>query len=151
MTVGLGDSISVLFVRPMVVLEDVFSLELFATVRIVTAVGPKIDLVVQLVTSQLAVSSELLVTAVHVANEQVLVYCGRERQISRHSRCAVRSLESNDSIRFLIKSLQNYLSYLLMPTFSPGLQLVLVEDHVLCVAQQQQLSLLRTLRLHVQF
>ena len=75
MTAGLGDSISVLFVRPMVVLEDVFSLELFATVRIVTAVGPKIDLVVQLVTSQLAVSSELLVTAVHVANEQVLVYC----------------------------------------------------------------------------
>lgn len=65
--------------RPVVVLVDVLSLELFAAVRVRTNVRPEVDLVVQLVTSQFAVSSELLVTPVHVANEQILLNCKQEK------------------------------------------------------------------------
>lgn len=65
--------------RPVVVLEHVLPLELLAAVRVPAHVRPEIDLMVQLVASQLAISAELLVTAADVANEQIF-FCfgGRE-------------------------------------------------------------------------
>lgn len=70
------ESIAVLLVRSVVVLEHVLSLELLAAVRVGTAVRPEVDLMVQLVTGELAVSAELLRAAVHIANEQILIHCG---------------------------------------------------------------------------